>query len=504
VAASARGLAAILAALLVVASLGGASTSVAQEAATAPATAEPSAAPQPISKEKIDQLVAPIALYPDNLLGQILAASTYPLEVVFAARWVAANPKVTGQALEDSMQQQTWDPSVKALTAVPQVLQMMSDKVEWTRDLGDAYLSQPDDIAASVQRLRARADASGNLKETSKLKVRRERAPPPAQPVVGVEPLPEYIVIEPVEPDVVYVPVYDPWVVYGVWPYPYYRPFYWYPPGYVTVGIIGFGAPCVVGAAIWARYSWYSRRVTVNVVNYNRFNRVTLANANVNHNWKHDPAHRGSLSYSTPKLQQQFGKTSVGNINQGPKFGPDASQKVLSTRGITGTPGSPQGIANLNGKPNPNARTNQNAGPNASRTFNNNLQTGTNTGKPVNVTNNNPSFSRSANTGNNPNLTGNANTGNNPNLTRNANIGNNPSLTRNPNTSNNPNLTRNANISNDPSLKRNAHNNPNLNRNVSSNRLVGGNQNLGLRQTIRPIPNVRPHVNPNQRGQRPY
>src|SRR5262245_60517647 len=106
VAASARCLAAILAALLVVASLGGASTSVAQEAeattATAPAAAEPSAAPQPISNEKLDQLVAPIALYPDNLLGQILAASTYPLEVVFAARWVAANPKVTGQALEDA------------------------------------------------------------------------------------------------------------------------------------------------------------------------------------------------------------------------------------------------------------------------------------------------------------------------------------------------------------------------------------------------------------------
>jgi hypothetical protein len=359
------------------------------------------------------------------------------------------------------MQQQAWDPSVKALTAVPQVLQMMSDKVEWTRDLGDAYLSQPDDIAASVQRLRARADASGNLKETSKLKVRRERAPPPAQPVVGVEPLPEYIVIEPVEPDVVYVPVYDPWVVYGVWPYPYYRPFYWYPSGYVTVGIIGFGAPCVVGAAIWARYSWYSRRVTVNVVNYNRFNRVTLANTTVNRNWKHDPAHRGSLSYNTPKLQQQFGRTSVGNINQGPKFGPGASQ---NTRGITGTPGSAQGIANLNGKPNPNAGTNQNAGPNASRTFNNNLQTLTNPGKPANVTNNNPSFSRSANNGNNPNL------------------------------------TPNANIGNNPSLKRNAHinNNPNLNRNLSGNRLVGGNQNLGLRQTIKPNVNVRSHVNTNQ------
>jgi hypothetical protein len=450
--------------VVVVTSLGGASTSLAQEAeattATAPGTTEPTAAPQPISNEKIDQLVAPIALYPDNLLGQILAASTYPLEVVFAARWVAANPNVTGQALEDAMQQQAWDPSVKALTAVPQVLQMMSDKVEWTRDLGDIYLSQPDDIAASVQRLRARADASGNLKETSKLKVRRERAPPPAQPVVGVEPLPEYIVIEPVEPDVIYVPVYDPWVVYGVWPYPYYRPFYWYPPGYVTVGIIGFGAPCVVGAAIWARYSWHSRRVAVNVVNYNRFNRVTLANSVSNQNWKHDPAHRGSLSYSTPKLQQQFGKTSVGNINQGPKFGPGASQKVLSTKGTTGTPGSPQGIANLNGKPNPNARTNQNnkpnlnAGPNAAKTYTNNLQTGTNTGKPVTL-------------------------------------------------NNKPNVTRNANLTSHPNVNRNPNRNRNLTGNVNNYRQMGGNQNLGLRSSIKPNTNVRPHVNTNQKGQKP-
>jgi hypothetical protein len=443
--------------VVVVTSLGGVSTSVAQEAdattATVPATGEPTAAPQPISNEKLDQLVAPIALYPDNLLGQILAASTYPLEVVFAARWVAANPNMTGQALEDAMQQQAWDPSVKALTAVPQVLQMMSDKVEWTRDLGDAYLSQPDDIAASVQRLRARADASGNLKETSKLKVRRERAPPPAQPVVGVEPLPEYILIEPVEPDVVYVPVYDPWVVYGVWPYPYYRPFYWYPPGYVTVGIIGFGAPCVVGAAIWARYSWHSRRVTVNVVNYNRFNRVTLASSAANQNWKHDPAHRGSLSYSTPKLQQQFGKTSVGNINQGPKFGPGASQKVLSNKGTTGTAGSPQGIANLNGKPNPNARTNQNNKPNlnAAKTYTNNHQTGTNTGKPVTL-------------------------------------------------NNKPNVTRNANLTSHPNLNRNR----NLTGNANNYRQMGGNQNLGLKSSIKPNTYVRPHVNTNQKGQKPY
>src|SRR5947209_7222754 len=135
---------------------------------------------QVLSTEQIDQLVAPIALYPDNLLGQILTASTYPLEIVLAARWSAANPNVTGQALEDAMQGQAWDPSVKALCAVPQVLQMMNDKIEWTQQVGELYLAQADGVAAAVQRLRAHADASGNLKSSEEVKVRRvPRAPPP-------------------------------------------------------------------------------------------------------------------------------------------------------------------------------------------------------------------------------------------------------------------------------------------------------------------------------------
>src|SRR6266436_2319392 len=203
-------------------------------------------APQ-LSPAQLDQMVAPIALYPDNLLGQILAGSTYPLEIVTAARWSAANGRISGEKLENAMQVQPWDPSVKALTAVPQVLKMMNEKLEWTQQLGEAYLSQPDDIAASVQRLRARADASGNLKNSEQVRVKRV---PAAQPVAGIGP--EYIVIEPVVPERIYVPVYDPYVVYGAWAYPDYRPFYWYPPGYVSVGIIGFGAAIVVGSALWA------------------------------------------------------------------------------------------------------------------------------------------------------------------------------------------------------------------------------------------------------------
>jgi Protein of unknown function (DUF3300) len=164
--------------------------------------------PPALSAEQVAELVAPIALYPDALLGQVLTASTYPLEVVMAARWSKINPKVKGPALEGAMQQQPWDPSVKALAAVPQVLAMMSDKLEWTQALGDAYLAQPDDIAAAVQGLRARADAAGNLKPSNEQRIRRVAAPPPL--IVGEPYEPQYYIIEPVDPNVIYVPIYDP------------------------------------------------------------------------------------------------------------------------------------------------------------------------------------------------------------------------------------------------------------------------------------------------------
>ncbi|MCX7200786.1 MAG: DUF3300 domain-containing protein, partial [Burkholderiales bacterium] len=154
---------------------------VAPSAAPGAATSTPaasSAAPlsQPVSQQELDQLLAPIALYPDALLAQVLMASTYPLEVVEAARWSKANPGVSDKALENAMQQQRWDPSVKALTAVPTVLQQMSDKLEWTQKLGDAFLAQQANVMATVQNLRARAQAAGNLQSTSEQQVRTEVA----------------------------------------------------------------------------------------------------------------------------------------------------------------------------------------------------------------------------------------------------------------------------------------------------------------------------------------
>ena len=277
-------------------------------------------APQ-ISAAQIDQLVAPIALHPDSLLGQILSASTYPLEIVMAARWSAANAKLTGQKLEDAMQSQPWDPSVKALTTVPQVLKMMSDKLDWTQQLGEAYLSQPDEIAASVQRLRARADASGNLKSSEQVRVRRK---PAERQVEGIGR--EYIVIEPAFPEIIYVPVYDPFLVYGIWPYPDFLPFYWYPRGYVSLGIFGFGPAFYVGPAMWVTYNWYYGRVFIIPAMYSTFNRVSItqANALATGPVKFDPAHRGLVGFKDPKLNTQFAKT-------GPAGGPTLASTAAGT-----------------------------------------------------------------------------------------------------------------------------------------------------------------------------
>ena len=173
------------------------------------------------SQQELEQLLAPLALYPDSLVAQVLMASTYPLEIVVAERWVKANSSLKGKALEDALQNQPWDPAVKSLALFPQVLTMMSEKLDWTQKLGDAFLAQQTDVLATVQTLRAKADAHGALKDTKEQKVIKE-----------VENNTTIIRIEPTDPQVVYVPTYNPSVVYGAWPYPAYPPYYWYPPGY--------------------------------------------------------------------------------------------------------------------------------------------------------------------------------------------------------------------------------------------------------------------------------
>ena len=266
----------------------------------------------PRTAAQLEQLVAPIALYPDALLSQVLMASTYPLEVVTAARWSQANPGVSGQALEDAMQQQTWDPSVKALTAVPQTLTMINDKIDWTQQLGDAFLAQQSDVLNAVQRLRARADANGQLKTTPQQTVTKTARPAEtgsaaAGSVATSTPATIYS-IAPTEPDQYYVPVYDPGTVYGAWPYADYPPYAWYPPGYVAGGALAFGAAVAVGAAIWGNIDWGRNNVRINPLRYNTFNRTNI----VNGSWTHNPAHRGAVGYRDSNVAQRFG----GNAGQ--------------------------------------------------------------------------------------------------------------------------------------------------------------------------------------------
>jgi hypothetical protein len=244
-------------------------------------------------KEEIEQLVAPIALYPDALVAQILMASTYPLEVVAAARWSKANPDVKGKDLEDAMQKESWDPSVKSLTAFPSVIAMLNDKLDLTQKLGDAFLGQQKDVMAAIQRLRAKAQAAGNLKSSKEQTV--TTAQEDGQTVIK---------IEPAEKEVVYVPTYDPTMVYGPWPYPAYPPYYYYPPGYVPgAAFFTFTFGVAVGSALWGGCSWGRGDVYINHNNYNNFNRTNIKSGD----WQHKPEHRKGVGYRDPGSQQKFG-----------------------------------------------------------------------------------------------------------------------------------------------------------------------------------------------------
>ena len=314
---------------------------------------------QVLTQQQLQQLVAPIALYPDALLAQVLTASTYPLEVAMAARWSEQNPNIKGAALEDAMQKQTWDPSVKGLTSVPQVLSMMNEKLDWTNQLGEAFLAQPNDVQTAVQALRKQAETTGSLKSSKEQKVSRIPAP---QNATYAGP-PEYIVIEPTEPDYVYVPVYDPVVVYGpgYWP-PAYAPFFWYPRWWVVGPAFGFGAALFVGPALWYHYNWgyggYAA-IQTNTALYSRFNRVNVAAAAPYQSWRFDPAHHGNVPFRNTNLQRQFGSVNARGVQgiqtnralQGTGTGIQTNRALQGTgtgiQGIQTGKGSGQGVQGL-------------------------------------------------------------------------------------------------------------------------------------------------------------
>lgn len=271
------------------------------------------ASPPPFSAEQLEQIVAPVALYPDSLLAQIFMASTYPLEVVEAARWTKANANVEGDALADAMEKQDWDPSVKSLAAFPQVLTMMDEKLDWTQQLGDAFLAQQKDVMDAVQRLRTRAHAEGNLESSSEQKVIVETQPQTQTTVIKVEPA---------NPQVVYVPAYNPTVVYGTWPYPAYPPYAYYPPGYVASSALWFGAGMVAGAALWGNCNWGYGDIDVNVNHYNNFNRTDISNTK----WEHKAEHRKGVQYRDQATQGRYGREGQPGVNSREQFRGRAEQ----------------------------------------------------------------------------------------------------------------------------------------------------------------------------------
>ena len=281
------------------------------------------------SQAELDQMMAPVALYPDSLLSQILMASTYPDQVSEAVEWSKKNPKQQGDAAVKAVKDKAWDPSVASLVAFPQVLAMMGNKPDWVKKMGDAFLAEPKNVMDTVQKLRKKAKNAGNLKSTEQEKVTTEG---------------QTIIIQPASPQVVYVPVYNPTVVYGTWWWPAYPPYYFPPPpGYsFAAGMaagIGFGVGIAVTNCLWGGFNWHSYNVNINVNHYNNINVNHRLNVNKNTvSWKHNAVNRQGVPYADKASAKKYGQK-LGGADQRQDFrGRDAQREnalaALQSKGI--------------------------------------------------------------------------------------------------------------------------------------------------------------------------
>jgi len=314
---------------------GSQSEAQAQEQKEAATAEEP--APK-IPNDQLDSLVAPIALYQDALLAQVLAASTYPLEIVQLQQFLAKHKDLKDKALSDAVMKQNWDPSVQSMAALPDVVKRLADDIGWTTDLGNAVLAQQSDVMDAVQRMRAKAKEKGNLKSNEQMKVETK--------VVESK---SVIVIEQSKPEVVYVPSYDPVVVYGAPPYPY-PPITYPPPGYYAAGMaLSFGVGMAIGAA-WGGGGWccnsnWGGNNTININNNNTFvnnsNRQNVSNSGNrtgnrtggSNNWQHNSQHRGGTPYANKATANKYGGTARGD---------SMSQRQASARQNQGQRGGAQ------------------------------------------------------------------------------------------------------------------------------------------------------------------
>jgi hypothetical protein len=337
------------------------STAPAATPATAPTTAAAEPPAPKIPNEQLDALVAPIALYPDPLLAQTLVASTYPLEIIQLYQWSQKeeNKKLKDKALTDAVAKQPWDPSIQSMAAFPEVVKRLSDDVQWTTDLGNAFLAQQSDVMDACQRMRKKAKDKGALTSNEQQKVETK-----------TEGDKTVIVVQPANPEVIYVPSYSPTVVYGppIYPYPpiYYPP---YPPG---AAFVSFSIGVMWGAAIWGGSccgcGWGGNNVNINV--NNNFNKNNINNINrggaggaggvggvggvggaggAGGNWKHNPQHRGAAPYGDKGTASKYGGTDRGGPTASNRAGTGANRggAGASTRPSTGAGGSRPSTGNM-------------------------------------------------------------------------------------------------------------------------------------------------------------
>ncbi len=296
------------------------------------------------TEAELDQMLAPIALYPDSLLAQILLAATFPDQVAEASAWLKANPDLKGDAFNDALDKMNWDLSVKALAPFPQVLAMMVEQAGWTQKLGEAFMAQESDVTASVQRLRSKAYAAGNLKSSAQQQV----------VVKG-----DTYEIAPTNPEVVYVPSYDPTVIYGSWGWPAYPPYAYFPvwPGVAlaTFGLFGFWGGIGVGPAWgwgWGSWNWgggYGGGGGYMNVNVNRNININSRNANISRNFRtanaRSVAGRGAAGRGTANVGRggaggTGGRPSAASFERGLRAGGSRGTGARSTGNVSRSGGS--------------------------------------------------------------------------------------------------------------------------------------------------------------------
>lgn len=312
-------------------------------AAPAP-TPEPTAPAEVVfTPEELDQMLAPLALYPDSLLAQVLMAATYPGDVADAVAWSKAHPDSSGDAAVRQVANEPWDPSVQSLVAFPAALATLGQDPAWVQRVGDAFLAQPNAVMDSVQRLRRQAQAAGHLESNEQQKIIvQPAAPAPADSTVVVQqPATQTIIIEPAQPQTVYVPSYNPSVVYGTWAYPSYPPAYYPPPpgSYLGTALatgLAFGAGVAIVDSLWGDCDWGHGDIDIDVNRYNNINTNRQINANQN-TWSHNSINRDGVPYRDRAHREQSGRSLAGSEQRDAFRGRDparASQRERASQSL--------------------------------------------------------------------------------------------------------------------------------------------------------------------------